>query len=47
LGTSSNDDGVVADPTGAEVVDPAPGGFRGAIGGSLGGERFADQRNIL
>ncbi len=47
LGTSSNDDGVVADPTGAEVVDPAPGGLRGAIGGSLGGERFADQRNIL
>jgi O-antigen/teichoic acid export membrane protein len=47
LATSSNDDGVIADPTGAEVVDPAPGGLRGAVGGALGGERFADQRNIL
>ncbi|MEX2101746.1 MAG: flippase [Actinomycetota bacterium] len=49
MATSSNGsgDGEIADPTGAEVVDPAPGGVRGAVAGALAGERFADQRNIL
>ncbi|MEX2275187.1 MAG: flippase [Actinomycetota bacterium] len=47
-GSDPGPEGEIADPTGAEVVDPAPRpGLTGAVRGAMGGDEHADHRNIL